>query len=112
MGRDGFTLKVREWPDLGVRRRAILSMGELDAGVQFMRPSRRGISVVGASSDHLVVDVTDADVPIRVGDELEFVASVRGHRLRLVELLRDLHGRVTGGPPPGAPADGSGSPGG
>ena len=75
VGRDGFTLKVREWPDLGVRRRAILSMGELDAGVQFMRPSRRGISVVGASSDHLVVDVTDADIPIRVGDELEFVAS-------------------------------------
>ena len=28
--------------------------------------------MVGASSDHLVVDVTEADPPVRLGDELEF----------------------------------------
>jgi len=74
VGRDGFTLQVREWPDLGVRRRAILSMGELDVGTHFLQPTLQGVSVVGASSDHLVVDVTDAVAPIAVGDELEFVA--------------------------------------
>jgi predicted amino acid racemase len=74
VGVDAF-MRVHEWPDLGLRRRATLSMGELDAGVQFMRPTLAGTFVVGASSDHLVVDVTDAAVPIRVGDELEFVAS-------------------------------------
>lgn len=74
VGVDAF-MRVHEWPDLGVRRRAILSMGELDAGVQFMQPSLPGAFVVGASSDLLVVNVTDATVPIRVGDELEFVAS-------------------------------------
>ena len=67
--------RIHAWPDLGVRRRAILSMGELDAGVEFMKPSLAGTFVVGASSDHLVVDVTDAAAPVRVGDELEFVAS-------------------------------------
>ncbi len=68
-------MRVHTWPDLGVRRRAVLSMGELDAGVQFMRPSLAGSFVVGASSDHLVLDVTDAALPVRVGDELEFIAS-------------------------------------
>jgi len=67
--------RINEWPDLGVRRRAILSMGELDASVRFMKPCLAGAFVVGASSDHLVVDVTDADAAVRVGDELEFVAS-------------------------------------
>lgn len=68
-------MRVHSWPDLGVRRRAVLSMGELDAGVQFMCPSLAGSFVVGASSDHLVLDVTDADLPVEVGDELEFIAS-------------------------------------
>jgi ornithine racemase len=74
VGVDAF-MRIHEWPDLGVRRRAILSMGELDAGVQFMRPSLPGSFVVGGTSDHLVMDVTDAAAPVRVGDELEFVAS-------------------------------------
>ena len=67
-------MRVREWPDLGVRRRAIVSMVELDAGVQFMRPTLQGAFVVGATSDHLVVDVTDAPT-VKLGEKLEFVAS-------------------------------------
>ncbi len=67
--------RINEWPDLGVRRRAILSMGELDAAVRFMKPCLAGAFIVGASSDHIVVDVTDAHAAMRVGDELEFVAS-------------------------------------
>jgi len=35
-------------------------------------PTRPGISYVGASSDHLVLDVTDAEPPVRLGEELEF----------------------------------------
>ena len=68
-------MRVNTWPDLGVRRRAVLSMGELDVGVQFLRPSLAGSFIVGASSDHLVLDVTDAALPVSVGDEIEFVAS-------------------------------------
>ena len=47
---------------------------ELDAGVQFMRPTLQGAFVVGATSDHLVVDVTDAPT-VKLGEKLEFVAS-------------------------------------
>jgi len=73
IGPDAF-LRLNEWPDLGVRRRAILAMGEIDLSVRFLKPTRRGVTLVGASSDHTVVDVTDADPPVRLGEALEFDA--------------------------------------
>jgi ornithine racemase len=72
-GPDAF-MRVREWPDLGVRRRAVLAMGETDVSVSWLTPTRPGVQIVGASSDHTVVDVTDADPHVEVGDELEFAA--------------------------------------
>lgn len=73
VGPDAF-MRTREWPDLGVRRRAVLAMGEIDTDVVWLKPTRPGVVLVGASSDHTVVDVTDAYPPVRLGDELEFVA--------------------------------------
>lgn len=70
-GPDAF-MRTREWPDLGVRRRAVLAMGEIDLNVGWLTPTRPGVVIVGASSDHTVLDVTDADPPVDVGDELEF----------------------------------------
>jgi predicted amino acid racemase len=60
------------WEDLGPRRRAILAMGEQDLRIDSLRPKRPGVTIVGASSDHLVVDVTEADPPVHLGEELEF----------------------------------------
>ncbi len=60
------------WEDLGVRRRAILAIGEQDLRTEALRPLRPGVSIVSASSDHLVVDVTEADPPVRLGEELAF----------------------------------------
>jgi len=60
------------WEDLGLRRRAILAMGEQDLRIEALRPKRPGVSIVSASSDHLVVDVTEAEPPVRLGEELEF----------------------------------------
>jgi len=64
--------RVPHWEDLGPRRRAILAVGEQDMYIAGLRPRRAGVTIVGASSDHLVVDVTETDAPVRVGDELEF----------------------------------------
>jgi len=64
--------RTPHWEDLGLRRRAILAVGEQDLRVDGLRPRRADVSVVGASSDHLVVDVTGADPPVGLGDELEF----------------------------------------
>ena len=60
------------WEDLGLRRRAILAIGEQDLRIDGLCPKRPGVTIVGASSDHLVVDVTEADPQVRLGDELEF----------------------------------------
>jgi predicted amino acid racemase len=63
---------VPQWPDLGLRRRAILAMGRQDLQIESIRSQRPGISILGASSDHLVLDVTEADPPVHLGDELGF----------------------------------------
>ena len=70
-GPDAF-MEVHEWPDLGIRRRAIVALGEIDLRTSSLRPMRPGITVVGASSDHLVLDVTEADPPVTLGEELGF----------------------------------------
>ena len=70
-GPDAF-MEVHEWPDLGVRRRAIVALGEIDLRTSSLRPMRAGVTVVGASSDHLVLDVTEADPAVKLGEELGF----------------------------------------
>jgi ornithine racemase len=60
------------WQDFGQRRRAVLAMGEQDLRVSGLSPRRPGVTIIGASSDHTVVDVTNADPPIELGEELEF----------------------------------------
>jgi predicted amino acid racemase len=64
--------RTPHWEDLGPRQRAILALGEQDMRIEGLHPRRPDVSIVGASSDHLVVDVTDADPPVRLGDELAF----------------------------------------
>lgn len=64
--------RAPQWQDLGERRRAILAVGHQDLRVDGLRPRRPGVTIIGASSDHLVLDVTEAEPDIRVGDELEF----------------------------------------
>jgi predicted amino acid racemase len=71
IGPDAF-MEVHEWPDRGVRRRAIVALGEIDLRTRSLIPTRPGVELVGASSDHLVLDVTDAQPPVRLGEELEF----------------------------------------
>jgi predicted amino acid racemase len=71
VGPDAF-MEVHEWPDLGVRRRAIVALGEIDLRTSSLKPLRPGVTLVGASSDHLVLDVTDATPPVALGEELVF----------------------------------------
>lgn len=64
--------EIPSWPDRGPRRRAILALGRQDIQVESLLPARPGVSLLGASSDHLVLDVTEADPPVRLGEELQF----------------------------------------
>lgn len=61
------------YEDRGIRRRALLAFGRLDAGeVETLIPREEGITVVGASSDHCILDITDCPRDLKVGDIVEF----------------------------------------
>lgn len=59
--------------DRGERMRAILAIGRQDVDPTGIRPLDEGALVLGASSDHLIVDVHDLAAPPAVGDALTFV---------------------------------------
>ncbi|MDR3076449.1 MAG: alanine/ornithine racemase family PLP-dependent enzyme [Synergistaceae bacterium] len=46
--------------DRGMRRRAILAIGRQDVNVDRITPMDEGVEIVTASSDHLILDVTEA----------------------------------------------------
>ncbi len=64
--------KLPHFEDRGLRRRAIVAIGRQDVIVDLLYPVDEGIEVLGASSDHTILDVTDAHREISVGDIVEF----------------------------------------
>lgn len=64
---------VGTYEDRGIRKRALLGMGKVDVAFPDMiYPRDKGIEVIGASSDHLILDVEDAERELKVGDIVEF----------------------------------------
>jgi predicted amino acid racemase len=70
-GQDAFGGNV-SFVDRGVRARAICIIGRQDVVVDGIEPEDRGIIVLGGSSDHLILDVEDAENSIKIGDEIAF----------------------------------------
>jgi predicted amino acid racemase len=58
--------------DRGLRRRAICAIGRQDAPPEGLTPLDPRIQVLGASSDHLVLDVDDLPEPPAIGDAIVF----------------------------------------
>ncbi len=58
--------------DKGQRLRAILAVGKQDIDYHGLYPADEGVEVLGASSDHLILDVTDYEGELKVGDILSF----------------------------------------
>jgi len=61
-----------QYEDIGIRKRAILAIGRQDMDCEGLECSDPAISVIGSSSDHLIVDVTDSKKSLQVGDILTF----------------------------------------
>lgn len=70
-GEDAFG-HLPEFPERGALRRALLNVGREDVEVEGLVPRDPRLHVLGASSDYLIVDVTQAGDELRVGDELGF----------------------------------------
>jgi predicted amino acid racemase len=65
--------KVASYEDRGIRRRALVALGRVDYGdFADIRPRLPGVEILGASSDHTILDVEAVKGEIKVGDVLEF----------------------------------------
>lgn len=58
--------------DRGIRKRALLATGKQDVKPDGLKPRDKDVIVLGASSDHLLIDVSDCKKEYKVGDILEF----------------------------------------
>ncbi|MDR0765186.1 MAG: alanine/ornithine racemase family PLP-dependent enzyme [Synergistaceae bacterium] len=58
--------------DRGLRKRAVLAIGRQDVNIGRITPLDENAEIVTASSDHLIVDVTDAKVMYKTGDLMSF----------------------------------------
>ncbi|MDH4193852.1 MAG: alanine/ornithine racemase family PLP-dependent enzyme [Nitrospirota bacterium] len=64
--------ELPEYQDRGEMIRALLNVGREDVVIEGMTPLDSQVTIVGASSGYLVVDVTRTDTAYGVGDELIF----------------------------------------
>jgi len=77
IGRDAFG-NIPEFKDIGIRKRAIVAMGKQDVNIEGIRPVDNRIRIMGASSDHLIVDIEDSEHAIKVGDSIAFSLAYSG----------------------------------
>jgi predicted amino acid racemase len=72
IGMDAFG-RTPSFTDRGHRLRAIVSLGEQDVNSGGLTPLLPGAMILGASSDHLIVDVEDCDPSaVTLGADLDF----------------------------------------
>lgn len=64
--------EMPEFIDKGIRKRAICAVGRQDIEPMHLYPMDSGVEVLGASSDHLVLDIENSSNNINVGDILKF----------------------------------------
>ncbi len=61
------------YTDRGVRKRAILGVGKQDVVFyDTLMPRDKAIEIIGASSDHLIIDIEDCSKDYNIGDVITF----------------------------------------
>jgi ornithine racemase len=71
IGRDAFG-NIPKFLDKGIRKRAILAIGRQDVKIDGLTPLIKGAEIIGASSDHLLLDLTDVSKKLSPGDKISF----------------------------------------
>lgn len=64
--------------DRGIRTKAIVGLGKQDINLNGLITEDNKIIVLGGSSDHIILDVTDSDKSYKVGDIITFKLSYSG----------------------------------
>ena len=64
---------VPEFEDKGIRQRAIVAIGRQDVvKTEGLLPFDRQVTILGATSDHLIVDITSSKRQYKIGDTMKF----------------------------------------
>ncbi len=72
IGVDGLGI-AQEYQDKGLRKRALLALGVFDVGdIDKLICLDKGSYILGASSDHLIVDIEDSKIDYQLGDIINF----------------------------------------
>lgn len=71
IGMDAFG-KAPQFVDKGIRKRAICAVGKQDVDLADIIPIDHWVDILGGSSDHLIIDVTDSKTIYKVGDIMTF----------------------------------------
>ncbi|WP_113671377.1 ornithine racemase Orr [Vallitalea guaymasensis] len=71
IGMDAFG-NVPSFNDKGTRKRAICAIGRQDVDPTDILPGDKNVEIIGSSSDHLILDVTDSNENYSVGSILRF----------------------------------------
>ncbi|MBO5573058.1 MAG: alanine/ornithine racemase family PLP-dependent enzyme [Clostridium sp.] len=77
IGRDAFG-NVPRFEDRGIRKRAIIALGRQDVPPEGLVPLDKNTRVLGGSSDHIILDIEDAEQHYRVGDKILFRLRYQG----------------------------------
>ncbi|WHH61240.1 ornithine racemase Orr [Petroclostridium sp. X23] len=65
----------KNFMDKGILKRAIVACGRQDVLCEQIIPQDTGIEIIGASSDHLILNITCANRQYEVGDTIDFSLS-------------------------------------
>lgn len=76
-GMDAFGNKP-VFEDKGLMQRAIIAVGRQDIAIDSLYPVDEKLQIIGASSDHTIVDITNTLNSYKVGDKLEFKLGYSG----------------------------------
>jgi len=67
-----FSGKKVKFKDKGIVKRAILAIGSQDIDHNSLIPELKGVEILGSSSDHLLIDLSNCEKKLSYGDILNF----------------------------------------
>ncbi|MBO1626992.1 alanine/ornithine racemase family PLP-dependent enzyme [Bacillus arachidis] len=85
IGKNAFG-QVPCFEEKGERLRAIVAIGRQDLDISGLYPLDENIEILGGSSDHLIVDITDSTI-YRVGDTITFLPTYSGMQSGMISSL-------------------------
>ncbi|WP_426349895.1 alanine/ornithine racemase family PLP-dependent enzyme [Alloiococcus sp. CFN-8] len=71
VGRDAFG-RVPKFEDKGIIKRAIIALGRQDVHPEDLVPIEEGLEILGASSDHMLLELTSKAGDYKIGDIVSF----------------------------------------